>query len=44
MLPVDETWEHLVTQYGDTLRAVTKFRHGTFETRMREDIHRLYTD
>jgi hypothetical protein len=44
MLPVDEAWEHLVTQYGDTLRAVTKFQNGTFETRMRDDVRSLYTD
>lgn len=44
MLPVDEAWEHLVTQYGDALRAVTVFRSGTFETRMRDDVRALYTD
>jgi len=44
MIPVDEAWEHLVTQYGDALRAVTKFRSGTFETRMRDDVRALYTD
>lgn len=44
MIPVDDAWDHLVTQYGDALRAVTAFRSGTFETRMRDDIRDLYTD
>jgi len=44
MLPVDDAWNHLVTQYGDALRAVTKFRSGTFETRMRADVRARYTD
>jgi hypothetical protein len=41
---VDEAWEHLVEHYGDALRAVTRFRNGQFETRMREDVRSLYTD
>jgi len=44
MLPVDDAWDHLFTQYGDALRAVTKFRSGTFETRMRADVRARYTD
>ena len=44
MLPVDDAWNHLVTQYGDALRAVTTFRSGTFETRMRSDVRARYTD
>jgi hypothetical protein len=41
---VDEAWEHLVEHYGSALRAVTRFRNGQFETRMREDVRSLYTD
>jgi len=44
MMSVDEAWEHLAAQFGDELRAVTKFRHGKFETRMRDDVRGLYTD
>ncbi|WP_251344520.1 hypothetical protein [Haloplanus halophilus] len=44
MSRVDEVWDHLVSQYGDALRAVTKFRNGEFETRMRDDVRNLYTD
>ncbi|WP_049936621.1 hypothetical protein [Haloplanus natans] len=44
MIPVDEDRTHPVTQYGDALRAVTRFRSGTFETRMREDVRTRYTD
>ena len=44
MLPVDDAWDHLFTQCGDALRAVTKFRSGTFETRMRADVRARYTD
>ena len=44
MVSADEAWEHLVAHYGDALRAVTRFRNGHFERRMREDVRSLYTD
>jgi hypothetical protein len=44
MVPVDEAWEYLIAQYGDAVRAVTRFRNGRFERRMREDVQSLYTD
>ena len=44
MVPVDGAWEYLIVQYGDALRAVTRFRNGRFERRMREDVQSLLSE
>jgi hypothetical protein len=44
MTAVDDVWEGLSEAIGDHLRAVTRFRATEFETRMRDDVRRNYTE
>lgn len=44
MLAVEQAWTDLFERFGDSLRAVTRFGPGGFETRMREDVRENYTD
>lgn len=40
---VDRVWAEVSERVGDDLRVVTRYDGGRFDTRMRDDVRRLYT-